>query len=367
MTTNGQTELEGELAAETPQTVLYVSSNDGSDTRIYKEVRTLSREFDVIFLGVGNSEHAFIRPLCKEFHVIRGRRNWPLTVLRQVARFLHLRWIHDVHSVHVVNEQLMIFFYPFLFSTNTVLDLFDSIFLRWNLSGERVRFLKRVVYWPADRVIVTDENRRRLLPAFLHSRSEIIENFPLQYDGPFVEQRSGPLTLLFAGTLAMQRGGEFVQRLLDADDELRVIMAGWLHDNGVRRLATHDRVDYRGIIPQGDVLRISATEADYIVCIYPPTNENNINASPNKIWDAVQTGTPVIVNEEVKVSTLVRDLRCGIVVPSTQDSLGVLGQLHNQRGQMRLDYSTRTRFSWEQQEGRMLNLHHTGRCRNTCD
>ena len=339
--------------------LLYVSTNDGSDTRINKEVGTLAKHFEVVFLGVGETTNAFVSELCKEIHLIRGKRNRPWTLFRQVWTFLLLLRKHQVQSIHIINEQLLVFFYPFLFGRHTVLDIFDSIFLRWNLGGERCRLLKRLVYWPADQLIVTDDSRRKLLPKFAQLKATVIENFPHRYCGPIVQRESGPLSLLFAGTLTMSRGGDFVGRLLEEDHALRVIMAGWLHDEGVRRLVEHDRVDYRGVISQEEVLRISATEADYIVCIYPPTNQNNVHASPNKIWDAVQTKTPVIINSEILASNIVDAMQCGLVLDDADscDVASIAQLLRSNRGMFKFSDSQAADCNWEGIEHRLVAIH----------
>ena len=95
-----------------------------------------------------------------------------------------------------------------------------------------------------------------------------------------------------------------------------IIMLGWFADDECRKLAEHPRVDYRGVIPQAEALEIAATEADYILCLYEPLNQNMINASPNKIYDGIQTETPLLINKEVKAASLVEKLNIGITIPS---------------------------------------------------
>lgn len=36
--------------------ILYLCINDGSDMRINKEIRTLNKRYDVVFLGVGTKK-----------------------------------------------------------------------------------------------------------------------------------------------------------------------------------------------------------------------------------------------------------------------------------------------------------------------
>ena len=109
--------------------LLFISSNDGSDMRINKELRSLSKHFELTYLGVGSTNvNSYARNYCKYFYLIIGTRNHPVTILKQLfvmAKLLR----NNYNSIHIINEQLMIFFYPFLFRKHLVLDLFDSIFL----------------------------------------------------------------------------------------------------------------------------------------------------------------------------------------------------------------------------------------------
>ena len=55
------------------------------------------------------------------------------------------------------------------------------------------------------------------------------------------------------------------------------------------------------------------------MCSYEPSNQNNINASPNKIYDAIQTNTPIIINNEVKVAAFVKRKNIGVILDSFYD------------------------------------------------
>ncbi len=340
--------------------LIYLSSNDGSDTRINKEVRTLSKEYNVLFLGVGTNTNSFLNKYCHSQHLTHGTRNHPLTLIKQVSTFLRLLLRHRIHSVHVVNEQLMAFFWPFLFFRHTVLDVFDSIFLRWAIPKGKWLLLKRLVFAPCNRVIVTDENRRGLMPDFLQPRLQVLPNYPAQYQGPVRPFNSkDQLTILFFGWLGMQRGGSIAKGLLEADERVRLIMLGWFSDEECKALAEHTRADYRGVVPQQQALEIAATEADYILCLYEPLNLNTINASPNKIYDGIQTQTPLLINREVKVAAMVEELNIGIVLPSyyPEDFAALARLMLDKRGSFDFSPALQSAYTWEKVEEVLLAAH----------
>jgi len=342
--------------------ILYISTNDGSDTRINKEVKTLAKTYDVLFLGVGAQRNFFLKPYCTYCLLVKGKRNHPLTLLQQVwfAFRMVLKYRHI--SIHVVNEQLAIFFYPLLLVRHTVIDVFDSIFLTKGMSPNEWLWLKRIIYFPANVVIVTDENRRGLMPDFLQKKIAVIPNYPFYYSSlETIKMKTNKdyLTILFFGWLGMARGGKQAKELLELSDNIKIIMIGWFSDEETKVLVEHERVDYRGVIPQIEALNIAATEADYILCLYEPSNLNTVNASPNKIYDSIQTHTPVIINREVKASKIVENLQTGIIIedyykPLTTEFIDLLFQ---SKDTFLFSKELSKKYTWDGIEKELINLH----------
>jgi hypothetical protein len=341
--------------------LVYISSNDGSDTRIVKEVRTLSGDFDIIFLGVGAyGERNYAKAYCSDFKLIQGKRNRPGTILRHVWLFLGVLVRNKVHSVHVINEQLMIFFYPFLFGKKVVLDLFDSFFLMHvNMPGNSWSVIKRLVYAPVDTILVTDENRFRLTNDRAKGKTSILPNYPNRH--PAYAKASDPryTTMFYSGTMNLERGTSLLRDLLKADPRIRVIMAGWITDEETTELSKAAGVDFRGVMPQEKALEIAAWECDYVLCLYSPHSDNNINASPNKIYDAIQTGTPVIINAEVKVSAFVVQQDLGYVLNNYNeyDAVAVAEELTARKSSYAFHPELREAYTWESVEQVLIEAH----------
>ncbi len=341
--------------------ILYVSTNDGSDTRINKEIKSLAKSYNIIYLGVGkHSTINFAKSYCSEFHLINGIRNHPVTIIKQIVLFLKLLITKKIHSVHVINEQLMIFFYPFLFFKHTVLDVFDSIFLRWNKPKNKWKFLKKFIYAPVNKIIVTDENRKKLMPEFLSSKIEVIQNYPyLGKTKPVKKNDNRPLTIFYFGTLNKSRGTEFLIDLLSLKKPIKIMMAGWITDKITEKLIEYDNVEYLKVLNQNQVSELASKNADYILCLYEPNNSNNINASPNKIYDAIQTQTPVIINNEILVSDFVKKNNVGVIIPSyySYDTCEIYNTLQQQKNNFTINEKLKSKFSWESIENKLLKTH----------
>lgn len=345
------------------QHILYISSNDGSDMRINKEIRSLHNAGIIIhFLGVQEkSDNCFVRPYCQTIFLANGPRNSPLTILSLIWQACIFLVTKKISSIHIINEQLMVFFYPLLFFRHSVLDLFDSVFLKWNKPGNQLWVIKWLLYLPVDVILVTDKRRRDLLPEFARKKCSILPNYPYYRKVKPREDRNGDLCILFNGWMGLNRGTEIVEGLLKTGKSLKIIMAGWFSDEYTRRLPPSypDKIDFRGVVAQEVALDWAEKEADYILCVYAPINTNNINASPNKVYDAIHTGTPLIVNAETAISKEVDELNLGFTLSQYHvlDFHNLYETLVSKRNEYQWDDNLRNQFSWENCEAILLKSH----------
>ncbi len=338
--------------------LLYVSINDGSDTRISKEVRSLSQQFDIHYFGIGkNTNQSFIKDDCRQFTVTKGHHKQPLVFLKYYLLVVQKLLSHRYYSIHIINENLLLIFLPFLwfFRKKIVLDIFDSIFLRSGKAG----FLQKLSYQTPRLLIVTDDNRKSLLPTKFHRKTVVVENFPYRFmETASKVSRPDELLIFYNGSMSKSRGTEILQQLLKKNSNLTIKMAGWVYDDITEQLSKHPQVEFLGVISQKESMRVAAT-CDYILSLYEPVNKNNINASPNKIYDAIQAGTPVIINREVKIASFVEQKKIGYVMESfysTDDSV-LLNELMVHKESFFFDSELRNTYTWETIEGKLIDAH----------
>lgn len=338
--------------------LLFISTNDGSDMRINKEIKTLSKKAEIYYLGVGSfGKNNYAEKYCKEFLLIQEKRNSTKAIYKQIKTFLKLKRKFRFNSIHIINEQLMIFFYPWLFKQYVVLDIFDSFFMKKNKPKNKWKFIKKIVYAPVNYIFVTDENRKGLMPDFIKNKMGVLENYPNKYLGD-IKKNTDKLTIFYNGSMNNSRGTEFLQKLIK-NKNTKIIMAGWCTDDNTKKFTKEKNVDFRGVLKQLEASNIAATQAHYIMCCYEPSNQNNINASPNKIYDAIQTHTPVIINSEVKVSSFVKQENIGVILPSfsNYDINVVYNELVNKKDKFSFTKENANKYSWESIENKLLKAH----------
>jgi hypothetical protein len=340
--------------------LFYVCINNGSDTRINKEIKTLASHFEIYYLGIGQDEsQAFIKSFCQEFRLVRGHHKSIFTLLKYSLSFIRLFFGHRFEAIHVVNEQLLLIFFPFLwFKKNLVVaDIFDSIFLR--TSNKVVQALQNFTYSMPKRIIVTDENRQKLVPAQFIFKTAVVENYPYRFGKTLAKaSKSDELLILYSGSLGVTRGTHLLAQLVELSDKVQVWLVGWIYDEPTHQLSQHPQVKNWGVVTQQESMQL-ASQCDYILSVYEPINENNLNASPNKIYDAVQACTPVIINKEIKIANFVAQNKLGYVMEQfyEKDAPALLQRLIQQKTQFSFDQTLQNKYTWEAVEQKLIAAH----------
>ncbi len=106
-------------------------------------------------------------------------------------------------------------------------------------------------------------------------------------------------------------------------------------------------------------MEIAQQKADYILCVYAPINQNNINASPNKVYDAIQTKTPLIINAEVKVSEWVKNNGLGFILEKYHviDYTCLYNDLNKTKRTFEINNELKLNYTWERREGSLFKAH----------
>ena len=99
--------------------ILYIVNNDSSDTRVYKELKSLSQQFNISFLGINSrsksSDSFFGKKYCKNFFLINGNLKNPITMLKFIFNSYYFSFKRNIDFIHIVNEQLFFFYVPNIF------------------------------------------------------------------------------------------------------------------------------------------------------------------------------------------------------------------------------------------------------------
>ncbi|RLI40118.1 glycosyltransferase WbuB [Candidatus Bathyarchaeota archaeon] len=188
-------------------------------------------------------------------------------------------------------------------------------------------FARKIIAWVekfgiglCDAIFIVDPTRYRQIKGARMKRMAVIYNSPPDYvEGRLVSKPSvtKEVTLFYAGLIDRSRGLTDILKTVRDLDEVKLVIAGLgpdvkIFENLPRSLKY--KVEYVGFIPYKEVVK-RTLEADILFALYDPTIPNNIYASPNKLFEAMMCGKPIIVNEETTAAEIVKKERCGLVIP----------------------------------------------------
>ncbi len=175
----------------------------------------------------------------------------------------------------------------------------------------------------ADVLFLVDEARYVQIEGARISNLTYIYNTPLDaYNqcSPATENTGSETEntrIFYAGALHEDRGLKQVIAAIDTMPNVELTLAGLgsIVDYLAQIPPERKRgIRYLGWLPYEKVIRFTL-KADILFAFYNPAIPNNRYASPNKLFEAMMCGKPIIVNDSCSMADIVREEKCGLVVP----------------------------------------------------
>lgn len=232
-----------------------------------------------------------------------------------------------------------------------------------------VAFAERFGIRFTDVLFLVDECRYEQVKGAKINSVEYIYNSPPDYFNLKQEHRSNPgeiLIIFYAGIILKSRGLEYIIKAIKDMNSIKLIIAGAGPDKDfLEDLPTdiNTNIQYIGPISYEKVIE-KTMESDILFAFYNPIISNNRYASPNKLFEAMMCGKPIIVNSEVAASKIVIKENCGLIVPYGDiDAIkkAILRIKNNPNLRIELGENGRKayekRYSWSIMESRLLDAY----------
>lgn len=285
-------------------------------------------------------------------------------------------WCHDFELIGLV---------PFFILMRKVGFIQRLIWDQHELPSDRflrTRFITRLLAWlfnGCDVVVSANEQRKNLLQESLNGISKspfaVLKNYPdrLFANLPRVELPEDVKRWLNGTSFVLAQGGaapdrhfeELVAAVLGLEN-LKLIVVGPYQEAQVRRLGDHygatlsERVLFTGFVPQMEI-------APYIdhalasVVLYAMSNENKRLCAPNRLYQAVSRGIPVVVGVNPPMEEFVQRWECGTVLSGSGGDVddiqsGIKEILIRQEELCRNAELCRSSVTWESQTSNIINI-----------
>jgi glycosyltransferase involved in cell wall biosynthesis len=197
---------------------------------------------------------------------------------------------------------------------------------KWLLGGLERRWARR-----CDAVLTVNEGYAQVLARrFGIPAPPVVRNTPARYFPPtpppdLLRDRLGlparvPI-VLYQGGLMTERGIEQgMDAILEVPDAVLVLMGFGSGSDEILRLARTPRYADRVLAvepaPPDELLDWTAS-SDVMLMAIQPTTLNHRYTTPNKLWEAIAAGVPVVASDLPGMAPIVRETGCGELVDPT--------------------------------------------------
>jgi glycosyltransferase involved in cell wall biosynthesis len=243
------------------------------------------------------------------------------------------------------------------------------------------RWLERRWAGRVDAVITVNDAYAAILAKTLGRQvAAVVRNCPPRYDPPsprpdLIRARLGlpasTAIVLHQGNLQTDRGiEEGMNAILEVPGAVLVLLGfGALRDKlaeATRREPWRDRVFLLDAVPPSQLLDWTAS-ADLVLMAIQPTSLNHRYTTPNKLWEALAAGVPVVASDLPGMAEVVRETGAGVVCEPTSPAAiaaairDILSRSPAEREDLRRRAlaAAHDRYNWEVQAGALLGLYRT--------
>jgi glycosyltransferase involved in cell wall biosynthesis len=305
----------------------------------------------------------------------RAPYNSPLVAFHLIIwwlKVLHYLLAHRFDVLHACDFDTLppCLLIRFLKATLVVYDQFDFYaqmielpipsFIRFLIANSERRFLNY-----ADQVIIADETRKDQIGKSRKKVWIITNSPPDYYDKLLTEVPEETFSIFYGGNLIKTRGLEGVAKVVSSLASVKLVIAGYGPDEPtlVSLFNSTRQVEYIGPINYEKIIE-HTFRSSLIFALYDPKVPNNKYASPNKLFEAMMTGKPIIVSSGSSMARIVKEEECGIIIDygDTEALKKVLARLRdNQTWRKKLGANGRRayleKYNWHLMEKRLIRIY----------
>ena len=295
------------------------------DVRVRKISRSLAKRYNPLILGWHRED--------KDINLNNSDLNAPIKLFglkapvgkMRLGFYIPIFWfwvfiqliIYRPKVVHACDLDVIIpsYLYKMLFRKKLVFDLFDRYAMAYIPKKISVLYfiinaVEELFCHHADMLIIVGDN---VLTTFKKEPKcySVIRNCPELSKNNNVIQDNSILTLLYTGGIVRNRGLERITEAMENLDNIELVVAGQVIDKQFfETIIKTPKLKYQGLLQPNDALNLVAS-AGAMVVLYDLNLPINQIANPNKTFEAMMFGIPLITNVQIQ---LINDIEYGLVV-----------------------------------------------------
>jgi len=256
---------------------------------------------------------------------------------------LGIKLIYDAHEI-----------FGYMIAVDQPKFIVDAAFLM------EKRLVKKV-----DHVITVNEPLRDYFRSISDKPITIVMNCKDLVSQEYIPPRNDVFTICYIGVLSKSRMFPEIIDIIGNIKHVKFIIAGKrenLYEEAKERSRKYTNVEFLGTISFEEVIP-RTIRSNAIICLFDPTNPNNRVGLPNKIFECMATGRPVIVTKGLYYSKIIESEKCGISVNYEKEEirkaiikLRDTPKLCEEYGRSALK-AAMGEFNWTKQEEKLIQVY----------
>lgn len=236
---------------------------------------------------------------------------------------------------------------------------FPNIFIKF------VFWLEKRLLQYSDHIIAVTDTVKAYLKSICDKPISIVMNCRDLIDINYNPPKNNVFTISYIGVLHKNRMFPDLIDIIGHIDKVRFVIAGKkenIYEKVEKKSLCYKNVIFLGTIPFNEVIP-KTLESNAIICMFDPDDKNNQIGLPNKIFESMATGRPIIVSKGLYSGDFVQKNNCGIAVEYNANAVSNAiiylrdnPEICEQFGRNGLD-AVKDKYNWERQAITLINLY----------
>ncbi len=216
-----------------------------------------------------------------------------------------------------------------------------------------------------DQIITVNEPLKEYFKSFTDKPICIVMNCKDLISKEHQMIKNDIFTICYIGVIHKGRMFPELVDIIGNINNVRFVIAGkkeGLYEEVRKRCKLYGNIKFLGTLPFDKVVP-KTLETDVIISIFEPNNKNNQVGLPNKVFEAMVCGRPIIVSKGIYSGIFVEKNKCGIAIEYTKEALidAIVKlrdnpKLCNDLGKNAF-YAAISKYNWNEQKVKLLKLY----------
>lgn len=257
-----------------------------------------------------------------------------------------------------------------LLKKKIIFDIFDYLYTR--IEGKHKLFKRCIVFLQhkiingADATIICSEKRKEQIKGSFPRILGVIHNSPQRREeiGNRFILDNNKVKIIYVGILQDYRYLKELAKLVIANNLLELHIGGFgKYEEYFRNLTLENRnVIYYGKLSYNETLELES-KGDIMTALYDPSVDNHYYAAPNKFYEALMLGKPLIMIRNTGMADIVEKYDIGEVIDNNIESLEKgINNLVKRKAEWpiiskKMQSLYEKDYSWEKMEKRLIDVY----------